>query len=100
MLVATDIAARGIDISALGHVINYDVPLVAADYFHRVGRTARAKASGDAITFVSSDEEPLIRQIEYTLGKRLERGKNPLFPEASTEPPKPRVVYRSRPRRR
>jgi ATP-dependent RNA helicase RhlE len=100
VLVATDIAARGIDISALGHVINYDVPLVAADYFHRVGRTARAKASGDAITFVSSDEEPLIRQIEHTLGKRLERGKNPLFPEASTEPPKPRVVYRSRPRRR
>jgi ATP-dependent RNA helicase RhlE len=100
VLVATDIAARGIDISALGHVINYDVPLVAADYFHRVGRTARAQASGDAITFVSSDEEPLIRQIEYTLGKRLERGKNPLFPEASTEPPKPRVVYRSRPRRR
>ena len=100
VLVATDIAARGIDISALGHVINYDVPLVAADYFHRVGRTARAKASGDAITFVSSDEEPLIKQIEYTLGKRLERGKNPLFPEASTEPPRPSVVYRSRRRRR
>jgi len=100
VLVATDIAARGIDISALGHVINYDVPLVAVDYLHRVGRTARAKSSGDAITFASSDEEPLIRQIEYTLGKRLERGKNPLFPEAGTEPPKPRVVYRSRPRRR
>jgi ATP-dependent RNA helicase RhlE len=100
VLVATDIAARGIDISALGHVINYDVPLVAADYFHRVGRTARAKASGDAITFVSSDEEPLIKQIEYTLGKRLERGTNPLFPEASKEPPKPSVVYRSRRRRR
>ena len=100
VLVATDIAARGIDISALGHVINYDVPLVAADYLHRVGRTARAKASGDAITFVSSDEEPLIKQIEHTLGKRLERGQNPLFPEASTEAPKPRVVYRSRPRRR
>ena len=100
VLVATDIAARGIDISALGHVINYDVPLVAADYFHRVGRTARAKASGDAITFVSSDEEPLIKQIEYTLGKRLARGKNPLCPEASTEPPKPSVVYRSRRRRR
>ena len=100
VLVATDIAARGIDVSELGHVINYDVPLIATDYFHRVGRTARAKASGDAITFVSSDEEPLIKQIEYTLGKRLERGKNPLFPEASTEPPKPRVVYRSRRRRK
>ena len=100
VLVATDIAARGIDISALGHVINYDVPLVAADYLHRVGRTARAKASGDAITFVSSDEEPLVRQIEYTLGKRLDRSKNPLFPDVGTEPPKPRVVYRSRTRRR
>ncbi len=100
VLVATDIAARGIDISSLGHVINYDVPLVAADYLHRVGRTARAKAAGDAITFVSSDEEPLIKQIEYVLGKRLERSQNPLFPEASVEPPKARVVYRSRSRRR
>ena len=100
VLVATDIASRGIDISALGHVINYDVPLVAADYVHRVGRTARAKAAGDAITFVSSDEEPLVRQIEYTLGKRLDRSTNPLFPEVSVEPPKARVVYRSRPRRR
>jgi ATP-dependent RNA helicase RhlE len=100
VLVATDIAARGIDISALGHVINFDVPLAAEDYLHRVGRTARAKASGDAITFVSSDEEPLVKQIEYILGKRLERTKNPLFPDASIEPPKPRVVYRSRPRRR
>jgi ATP-dependent RNA helicase RhlE len=100
VLVATDIAARGIDISALGHVINYDVPLAAADYLHRIGRTARAKAAGDAITFVSSDEEPLIKQIEYLLGKRLERSQNPLFPEASVEPPKARVVYRSRTRRR
>jgi ATP-dependent RNA helicase RhlE len=100
VLVATDIAARGIDISALGHVINFDVPLVASDYLHRIGRTARAKASGDAITFVSSDEEPLIKQIEYVLGKRLERSRNPLFPEASVEPPKARVVYRSRARRR
>ena len=100
VLVATDIAARGIDIAELGHVINFDVPLVAEDYLHRVGRTARAKATGDAITFVSSDEEPLIKQIEYVLGKRLERSKNPLFPEASIEAPKPRVVYRSRTRRR
>ncbi len=100
VLVATDIAARGIDISALGHVINYDVPLVAADYLHRVGRTARANAAGDAITFVSSEEEPLVRQIEYTLGKRLERSKNPLFPEIDPEPPKARVVYSSRRRRR
>jgi ATP-dependent RNA helicase RhlE len=100
VLVATDIAARGIDIAELGHVINYDVPLAAEDYIHRIGRTARAKATGDAITFVSSDEEPLIKQIEYILGKPLLRTKNPLFPEAAVTPPKARVVYRSRPRRR
>ena len=100
VLVATDIAARGIDILELGHVVNYDVPRAAEDYMHRIGRTARAKSTGDAITFVSSDEEPLMKQIEYLLGKRLDRSKNPLFPEASVEPPKARVVYRSRPRRR
>lgn len=100
VLVATDIAARGIDIAELGHVINYDVPAASGEYLHRVGRTARAKAKGDAITFVSSEEEPLIRSIEYLLGKRLERSKNPLFPDASTQAPKPRVIYRSRRKRR
>jgi len=100
VLVATDIAARGIDIIELGHVVNYDVPRAAEDYMHRIGRTARAQSTGDAITFVSSDEEPLMKQIEYLLGKRLNRSKNPLFPDASVEPPKAQVVYRSRPRRR
>ncbi len=100
VLVATDIAARGIDIAQLGHVVNYDVPMAPEDYVHRVGRTARAQATGDAITFVSADEEPLIRRIEGILGKRLDRSVNPLFPEASTEAPKPRVVFRSRTRRR
>ncbi|HEY5258766.1 MAG TPA: DEAD/DEAH box helicase [Candidatus Baltobacteraceae bacterium] len=100
VLVATDIAARGIDVDKLGHVINYDVPMIPEDFVHRIGRTARAHEDGDAITFVSHDEEPLLRQIEQTLGKRLERSVNPLFPQASIEPPKPRVVYRSKPRRR
>ena len=100
VLVATDIAARGIDILELGHVVNYDVPRAAEDYMHRIGRTARAKSTGDAITFVSSDEEPLMKQIEYALGKRLDRTKNPLFPDASIAPPKAQVVYRSRTRRR
>ena len=99
VLVATDIAARGIDIAQLGHVVNYDVPMAAEDYVHRIGRTARAKATGDAITFVSSDEEPMVRRIEYILGRKLERTVNPLFPEASLEAPKPRVVYRARRRR-
>lgn len=100
ILVATDIAARGIDIQQLGHVINFDVPLAAEDYIHRIGRTARAQAKGDAITFVASEEESLIRSIEFALGKRLDRCVNPLFPEASIAPPKPKVIYRSRTRRR
>jgi len=88
VLVATDIAARGIDIVQLGHVVNYDVPMVAEDYVHRVGRTARAQATGDAITFASSEEEPLIRRIEQVLGKRIERSINPLFPDAPLTPPR------------
>ena len=99
VLVATDIAARGIDVAKLGHVVNYDVPLAPEDYVHRIGRTARAKAAGDAITFVASDEEPLIRKIEYIIGRKLEREVNPLFPEVPAVAPKPRVVYRSRRRR-
>jgi ATP-dependent RNA helicase RhlE len=99
VLVATDIAARGIDVAKLGHVVNYDVPLVPEDYVHRIGRTARAKAAGDAITFVASDEEPLIRKIEYIIGRKLEREVNPLFPDVPAVAPKPRVVYRSRRRR-
>ncbi|MBV8246498.1 MAG: DEAD/DEAH box helicase [Candidatus Eremiobacteraeota bacterium] len=100
VLVATDIAARGIDITELGHVVNFDVPAVAEDYVHRIGRTARAKAAGKAITFVAPEEEPLVRQIEFILGKRLERTLNPLFPQASIEAPKPVRVFSSRPRRR
>ena len=57
VLVATDIAARGIDVEALGHVVNFDVPTVPEDYIHRVGRTARAEATGDAFTFVAPEEE-------------------------------------------
>ncbi len=80
VLVATDIAARGIDIVELGHVVNYDVPMVPEDYVHRVGRTARAQATGDAITFVAPDEEKYFAQIERALGRRLNRTKNPPLP--------------------
>jgi ATP-dependent RNA helicase RhlE len=73
VLVATDIAARGIDIEALGHVVNFDVPKVPEDYIHRVGRTARADAVGDAFTFVAPEEEGDLRRIERALGKRLPR---------------------------
>ncbi|MBD5633806.1 MAG: DEAD/DEAH box helicase, partial [Candidatus Eremiobacteraeota bacterium] len=86
VLVATDIAARGIDIVELGHVVNFDVPMVPEDYVHRVGRTARAKATGDAITFVSPDEEKYFSQIERALGRRLDRTKNPELPPAAPVP--------------
>jgi ATP-dependent RNA helicase RhlE len=73
VLVATDIAARGIDVEALSHVVNFDVPHVPDDYIHRVGRTARAEMKGDAYTFVSPEEEGDLRAIEKAIGKRLPR---------------------------
>ena len=90
VLVATDIAARGIDVEGISHVINYDTPVYAEDYIHRIGRTGRATAKGDAITFVSRDEEDHLRNIEKFIGKRLERKRHPTFEPAATQPlPKP-----------
>jgi ATP-dependent RNA helicase RhlE len=79
VLVATDIAARGIDVDELGHVVNFDVPLVPQDYIHRVGRTGRAEATGDAFTFVSPEEEDNLRAIERAIAKRLPRVTVPDF---------------------
>ena len=79
VLVATDIAARGIDIEELGHVVNFDVPMAAEDYIHRVGRTARAEATGDAFTFVAPEEEGELRAIERAVGRRLPRVTVPDF---------------------
>ena len=79
ILVATDIAARGIDVEALSHVINFDVPAVPEDYIHRVGRTARAELTGDAFTFVSPEEEGELKAIERAVGKRLPRVTLPGF---------------------
>src|SRR5687768_3776994 len=75
VLVATDIVARGIDVALLDHVVNCDVPHTPEDYIHRIGRTARAEATGDAITLVSHEEEKEIRDIERVLGKKIERRK-------------------------
>jgi ATP-dependent RNA helicase RhlE len=71
VLVATDIAARGIDVEALSHVVNFDVPNVPDDYIHRVGRTARADAVGDAFTFVSREEHGDLMAIERAVGRPL-----------------------------
>jgi ATP-dependent RNA helicase RhlE len=79
VLVATDIAARGIDVTALGHVVNFDVPAVPEDYIHRVGRTARAELTGSAFTFVSPEEEGDLRAIEKAVGHRLPRVTVPDF---------------------
>ena len=83
VLVATDIASRGIDVEALGHVVNFDVPLVPEDYIHRVGRTARAELTGEAFTFVSPDEEGDLRSIERAVGKALPRVTLPDFDYAA-----------------
>lgn len=71
VLVATDIAARGIDVEDLSHVVNFDVPNVSDDYIHRVGRTARAEATGDAFTFVSPEEASDFRAIERAIGMKV-----------------------------
>lgn len=73
VLVATDIAARGIDVSDLGHVVNFDLPPVPEDYIHRVGRTARAEATGDAFTLVSPKDESDVARIERAVGKKIPR---------------------------
>ncbi|MGB6520234.1 MAG: DEAD/DEAH box helicase [Candidatus Cybelea sp.] len=76
VLVATDIAARGIDVEDLGHVINYDVPAEPTDYVHRIGRTGRAQKTGDAITFVSRDEAASFARIESAIGTPLKRSEH------------------------
>lgn len=79
VLVATDIAARGIDVEELGHVVNFDVPMASEDYIHRVGRTARAQMTGEAFTFMSREEESDIKNIERAVGKALPRVTLPDF---------------------
>ncbi len=89
VLVATDIAARGLDIPLLPHVINFELPNIAEDYVHRIGRTGRAGASGLAISLVSADETSFLRDIEKLIGERIPmeivEGFEP-DPNASTEP--------------
>jgi len=79
VLVATDIASRGIDVSDLSHVINFDVPVTAEDYVHRIGRTARAEATGDAFTLMSHEEERDLKAIERFIGKSILRVTIPDF---------------------
>jgi superfamily II DNA/RNA helicase len=71
--VATDIAQRGLDVSGISHVINYDVPQQPEDYVHRIGRTGRAAATGDAYTFMSPDVIAMVRTIERMIGQQIPR---------------------------
>ncbi len=87
VLVATEVAARGLDIEALPHVVNYELPMVASDYVHRIGRTGRAGTDGDAISLVCVDEQPLLADIEHLLGHRIETEIIPGFaPDRSIRP--------------
>lgn len=73
IMVATDIAARGLDVDSISHVINFDMPDTADAYIHRIGRTGRAKRTGDAFTLVTPDDDDMIRKLEKIMGHRLER---------------------------
>ncbi|OYV67565.1 MAG: RNA helicase, partial [Gemmatimonadetes bacterium 21-71-4] len=79
VLVATDIAQRGLDISGISHVINYDVPQQPEDYVHRIGRTGRADATGDAFTFMAPNEISMVRTIERMIGAPIARISVPGF---------------------
>jgi ATP-dependent RNA helicase RhlE len=95
VLVATDVAARGIDIDSVSHVINYDVPEAAEDYVHRIGRTGRAGQKGRAITLVAPGEELNMRSIEKLTGQTVERVLLPNFGGAATAFEKPKKPFRT-----
>ena len=109
VLVATDIVARGIDVDRISHVINYDLPSQAQDYVHRIGRTARAGATGTAISFLAAEQAGEFREIEVMLGQTLPCRDLDGFaymerlipnPERTAKKPKPRLVYNGSARRR
>jgi ATP-dependent RNA helicase RhlE len=94
ILVATDVAARGIDISGVSHVINYRVPENAEDYVHRIGRTGRAEAEGDAFTILTADELDYAKSVEVFIDQKIQRKKLEGFGYTYTallddSPPKP-----------
>ena len=98
VLVATDIAARGIDVDGISHVVNYDFPMHAEDYVHRIGRTGRAQAIGDALSFITSEDQAALRSLERFIGRGLPRKRAENFDYAaqpsSANQPEPQPRYR------
>ena len=84
VLIATDVAGRGLHVDGVTHVVNYDIPAVVADYLNRIGRTARAGASGDALTMASREDAPALASIERTLGTQLPRVSVPGLTDTET----------------
>lgn len=104
MIIATDVAARGLDVSGVTHVINYRVPENPEDYVHRIGRTGRAQQEGDAFTLLSADELDFAKAVEYYVGQKIERKKldnfNYTFTTLLEENQKPLRARRPPPKRR
>lgn len=102
VLVATDIAARGIDVDGISHVVNYDFPMHSEDYVHRIGRTGRAQAIGDAISFVTPEDHAPLRSLERFIGRGIVRKRAEGFDYAASAPPRseePRPRFQGRPDR-
>jgi ATP-dependent RNA helicase RhlE len=88
VLVATDIAARGIDVDGISHVVNYDFPMHSEDYVHRIGRTGRAHAIGDAISFITSEDQGALRSLERFIGRGIVRRRAEGFDYNAAAPPR------------
>jgi ATP-dependent RNA helicase RhlE len=86
VLVATDIAARGIDVDGISHVVNYDFPMHPEDYVHRIGRTGRAHAVGDAISFVTPEDHSALRSLERFIGRGIVRKRSEGFNYTAAAP--------------
>jgi ATP-dependent RNA helicase RhlE len=95
IMVATDIAARGLDVESISHVINYDIPDTADAYIHRIGRTGRAERTGDAFTLVTPDDNDMIRELEKVMGQKLAKQTLDDFDYTVAAPPKPAGTSRS-----
>jgi len=99
VLIATEVAARGLDIQGLEHVVNFNLPYLAEDYVHRIGRTGRAGSKGQAISFVSREEERTLKNIEKLIGDRIKRIKMPGYGEGNRESLLNKVAMNNRPAR-